>query len=40
MLDKELLSLEAFAVGVAEVYPFGFAFLLVDTLVEGNMAFL
>ena len=39
MFCQKLFSLEAFAVGIAEVYPFGFAFLLVDTLVEGNMAF-
>ena len=34
-----MFSLEAFAVGVAEVDPFVFAILLVDALVEGNMAF-
>lgn len=39
MFSQKLFSLEAFAVGVAEVDPFVFAILLVDTLVEGNMAF-
>ena len=36
MFSKELFSLEAFAVGVAEVDPFVFAILLVDALVERN----
>ena len=40
MFCQKLFSLEAFAVGVAEVDPFGLALLLVDALVEGNMTLL